>query len=178
MSHKYVKFLLVFGMSTALLTGCQTMDKAQQAATMTDYSSEPTVDSTVTDDTADVDSSNVVDDTANTEDTSDADIATDVTSDVDAGAEAASTEDADAAGGDYYGSDVEVTVDENGVKHAGGFVLYEDGRTSSADSSTAEFDKNGNAVSDESTQSSSEAAEYTQDEAQEITLDNSENASN
>lgn len=169
MSHKYVKLLLAFGMSTVLLTGCQTMDKAQQAATMSDYDSGTATEGTGTDDSAD------------TEDDSDADIVTDVTSDVSAGADSADTEDTGSTEGDYYGADAEVTVDENGVKHAGGFVLYEDGKTSSSESITdddIEYGDDEDASSEDSDQDSTKEASYTQGDVQEITLDSADSTSN
>ena len=103
MRKKYLTLALVVSMSAFLATGCAATDKAQDAANitnMTETAAEPAAEPETSGNT----------------------IGADVMSEIDAGAAEAETSTVKA---DYYGADSPVTVDENGVKHAGGFVLDE-----------------------------------------------------
>lgn len=99
MRKKYLTLAIVVSMSAFLATGCAATDKAQDAANITNMT-----------------------ETAAEPETSENTIGADVMSEIDAGAAEAETSTVKA---DYYGADSPVTVDENGVKHAGGFVLDE-----------------------------------------------------
>lgn len=99
MRKKYLTLAIVVSMSAFLATGCAATDKAQDAANITNMT-----------------------ETAAEPETSGNTIGADVMSEIDAGAAEAETSTVKA---DYYGADSPVTVDENGVKHAGGFVLDE-----------------------------------------------------
>lgn len=106
MRKKYLTLAIVVSMSAFLATGCAATDKAQDAANitnMTETAAEP--------------------ETSAKPETSGNTIGADVMSEIDAGAAEAETSTVKA---DYYGADSPVTVDENGVKHAGGFVLDEE----------------------------------------------------
>lgn len=100
MRKKYLTLAIVVSMSAFLATGCAATDKAQDAANITNMT-----------------------ETAAEPETSGNTIGADVMSEIDAGAAEAETSTVKA---DYYGADSPVTVDENGVKHAGGFVLDEE----------------------------------------------------
>lgn len=138
MRKKYLTFAIVVSMSAFLATGCAATDKAQDAANITNMT-----------------------ETAVEPETSGNTIGADVMSEIDAGAAEAETSTVKA---DYYGADSPVTVDENGVKHAGGFVLDEE--TSSSLPADVEYVEDSDGLED-----NADVSSFEEEESQSVPLE-------
>lgn len=138
MRKKYLTLAIVVSMSAFLATGCAATDKAQDAANITNMT-----------------------ETAVEPETSGNTIGADVMSEIDAGAAEAETSTVKA---DYYGADSPVTVDENGVKHAGGFVLDEE--TSSSLPADVEYVEDSDGLED-----NADVSGFEEEESQSVPLE-------
>lgn len=138
MRKKYLTLAIVVSMSAFLATGCAATDKAQDAANITNMT-----------------------ETAVEPETSGNTIGADVMSEIDACAAEAETSTVKA---DYYGADSPVTVDENGVKHAGGFVLDEE--TSSSLPADVEYVEDSDGLED-----NADVSGFEEEESQSVPLE-------